>query len=192
MRRKLLFSGLRSSAMSIKYLWITWNHLIWPCYQSSDGKEGRYILVFTWGKWSLEKISNFIHAKWSHLHSLNSISVAELVFRLKKGVTVMQYSLLGICKNGKEYRVLLEVKVFMLDTCSEKTKSWFSENQMLPLYIQNRIKTWEIKVSMHVHGLQSWTVQSQTQSCSGRIKRDIDVENKCTDTKAGNELGGRD
>lgn len=61
-----------SSAMSIKYLWITWNHLIWPCYQSSDGKEERCILIFRWGKWSLEKITNFIPAERSHLQPIVS------------------------------------------------------------------------------------------------------------------------
>lgn len=85
----------------LKYLWITWNHLIWPCYQSSDGKQGRYILVFTWGKWSLEKISNFIHAKWSHLHSFNNTSVAELVFRLKKGSQLCDIVYLAFARMGK-------------------------------------------------------------------------------------------
>ena len=56
----------------------------------------------------------------------------------------MQYGLLGICKNVNGYGVPLEIKVFILDTCSEKNKSWFSENKMLPLYMWNRIKTWEI------------------------------------------------
>lgn len=35
---------------------------------------------------------------------------------------------------GMEYGVLLEIKLF-IDMCFEKNKSWFPENQVLPLYI---------------------------------------------------------
>ena len=89
-----------SSAMSIKYLWITWNHLIWPCYQSSDGKEERCILIFRWGKWSLEKITNFIR-KRSHLQT--TVSTIPRWWNWssdsRSGHSYEIYSLLGICKN---------------------------------------------------------------------------------------------